>query len=194
MSRRPIVLAFAASNNTQSINRKFVEHAAQVLQEEIAPEVEIETLDLNDYEMPIYSPDREKTVGIPKEAHAFLNKLGAADGLIISFAEYNGSYTSAFKNIFDWVSRIEMNIFQGKPMIVLATSPGRRGGQSVLGTVVSAAPFFGGDIKGSLSVGPYEEHFNATTGRLSQPESALALREALVELRNSLSATASHKV
>lgn len=190
MSRRPNVLAFAASNNTQSINRHFAEHAAKILQEELAPEVEIETLDLNDYEMPIYSPDRQKADGIPKKAHKFFNKLGAADGLIIFFAKYNGSYTAAFKNIFDWASRIEMKIFQGKPMIMLATPPGKRGGQGVLATAISAAPFFGGDVKGSLFVGPFKEHFDTTTGRMSQPDTAPALREALIELRNSLPAVA----
>lgn len=190
MSTRPTVLAFAASNSSHSINKRFAEHAATVLQEELAPEVEIETLDLKDYEMPIYSPDREKAIGIPPQAWAFFEKIGVADGLIISFAEYNGYYTAAFKNIFDWTSRIEMKVYQNKPMIVLATSPGGRGGQNVLKTVLDAAPHFGGDVKGSLSVGPHGEHFDAKTGRLSQPEQALALRETLASFHRALSVPA----
>jgi NAD(P)H-dependent FMN reductase len=54
------------------------------------------------------------------------------DGFILSLAEHNGSYAAAFKNIFDWSSRIESNIFRDKPLLLMATSPGARGGQSVL--------------------------------------------------------------
>ncbi len=56
--------------------------------------------------MPPYSTDREKE-GIPEKAHAFKAALNRADGIIISFAEHNGAYTTAFKNVFDWISRLE---------------------------------------------------------------------------------------
>jgi len=187
MPNSKTVLAFAGSNNSKSINKRFAEHAASILKTELMPEVEIEILDLNDYEMPIYSPDREKSEGIPPRAHTFYNKISTADGLIISYAEYNGSYTAAFKNIFDWASRIGMKIYQDKPVVVLATSPGARGGKNVLKTVIEAAPFFGANIVGSLSVGPYEEHFETETGRLSQPEQRRLLETALIGLRDSLS-------
>jgi NAD(P)H-dependent FMN reductase len=59
-------------------------------------------LDLNDYEMPIYSIDRETEDGIPEEAQRFYDELGAVDAILISFAEHNGAYTAAYKNIFDW--------------------------------------------------------------------------------------------
>lgn len=179
------LLVFAASNSTQSINRRFAMHAASVLQEDLKAPVEIETLDLNHYEMPIYSPERE-AAGIPKEAHQFFNKISGADGLIVGFAEYNGSYTAAFKNLFDWASRIEMKIYQDKPMVVLATSPGPRGGQNVLKTAVEAAPFFGGSVSGSLSVGPFKEKFDQDTDRLVSEEDALALREALIAFQSDL--------
>ena len=48
------VLAFAASNHRQSINRALAGYAAKRLQR-IHLGVEIEFIDLNDYEMPIYS-------------------------------------------------------------------------------------------------------------------------------------------
>lgn len=187
MSTRTTILTFAASNNSKSINKRFAEHAALVLKTELMPEVEIEMLDLNDYEMPIYSPDREKAEGIPLIAQTFYNKISAADGLIISYAEYNGSYTAAFKNIFDWASRIEMKIYQDKPVVVLSTSPGKGGGKNVLKTVIDAAPFFGANVVGSLSVGPYDEHFETETGQLSQSEQRRLLRNALINLRRILS-------
>ncbi|MEO0703971.1 MAG: NAD(P)H-dependent oxidoreductase [Pseudomonadota bacterium] len=182
MPTRPTILVFAASNSAKSINRAFANHAAQVLQDELGAPVEIEFLDLNTYEMPIFSPEREAD-GIPALAHDFRARIASAQGLIIAFAEYNGSYTAAFKNIFDWVSRIEMKIYQDRPMVILATSPGKNGGGNVLKTAVEAAPFFGGDVKGSLSVGPFAEAFDPATGRLTSPQDARALREALVALQ-----------
>ena len=180
------ILAFAASNSSKSINKRFVTHAVEIYQERNPSQVATEIIDLNDYEMPIFSPDRQTASGIPAQAQAFYDKIGAADGLIISFAEYNGSYTAAFKNIFDWASRIAMRIYQDKPMVLLATSIGPRGGQNVLKTAVDAAPFFGGDVKGSLSVGPYADRFDADSGRLTQPDDAMALQDALDALRDAL--------
>ena len=65
-------------------------------------------MDLNDYEMPIYSPDRQNEEGVHPLAQKFFDKITEADALIISFAEYNGNYTSAYKNVFDWASRIKI--------------------------------------------------------------------------------------
>ena len=127
------VLAFAATTSRNSINRNLVEFAAAQLQTDLGPDVQIQFLDLDDYEMPIYSIDREHENGIPAEAHAFFDKIGAADALPVSFAEHNGSTTAAWKNIYDWMSRIGVKPWQGKPMVILAATPGPHAGASVLG-------------------------------------------------------------
>lgn len=85
------IIVFAGSNSTQSINQQLAIHASSVLQATMETPVEIDVLDLNDYEMPIYSPERQ-AADIPQQAQDFFAKIGAADGLIISLAEYNGSY------------------------------------------------------------------------------------------------------
>jgi NAD(P)H-dependent FMN reductase len=128
MSKQSTILVFAASNSTTSINKRLAVHAANVLKNELAASVVIDVLDLNDYEMPICSPERENEIGVPKLAQDFYDRIGAADGLIISFAEHNGHYSAAYKNIFDWCSRINMKVFQDKPQVVLSTSPGKGGG------------------------------------------------------------------
>jgi NAD(P)H-dependent FMN reductase len=149
------VLAFAASNSRQSINHALVKQATRHVNGEV------ETIDLNDFEMPIYSVDREQASGIPPEAHSFFDKIKEADAIVVSFAEYNGSYTAAYKNLFDWTSRIDMKVYQDKPMVLLATSPGPGGAQSVLSGAVNSAPYFGMDIKGSLSVPSFFEKYDA---------------------------------
>lgn len=147
------ILAFAATNSRASINRALVSHAATRLQTEFTPSAEITFIDLNDYEMPIYAIDREHQTGIPAAARQVFDQIGTADALLISYAEHNGSVTAAWKNIFDWMSRIEMKLFQNKPMMILSASPGPRAGAGVLGNQEMLIPHFGGQIVAKLGIG-----------------------------------------
>lgn len=182
MSNIVKTLVFGASNSKQSINKVLATHAAKVYQSDFQPHAEIEVLDLNDYEMPIYSIDREKAEGIPVLAQQFLDKIGAADKIIISYAEHNGGYTVAWKNIFDWMSRLEKKVFQGKPMVVLATSPGQGGAGNVLSSAIQSAPHFAAEIKGSLSVPAFYENFDSEKGEFKVAELTDALNTALGSL------------
>jgi len=121
------IISFGASNSSTSINRELAHYASKQLKN-----AEFELLDLNDFEMPIYSSDRENEAGIPDLAHKFKALILDADGILISFAEHNSAYSAAFKNIYDWVSRIESDVWGNKPMFLMATSPGGYGGKSVL--------------------------------------------------------------
>lgn len=158
------VIAFGASNSRNSINKALAAHAASLL-DGAQPEL----LDLNDFEIPMFSEDREAEIGQPQVAKNFLAKIEAADAVVVSFAEHNGSYTVAYKNLFDWASRIKREVFQGKPVIFLATSPGPGGAASVLQSAVNSAPFFGADVKGSLSVPSFFDNFDITAGALTNP-------------------------
>jgi len=173
------ILAFAASNSSQSINKTLATYAAERLQSEFISTAELEILDLNDFEMPIYSADREKETGIPTQAQAFFDKIGDADAVIASFAEHNGSVTAAWKNIFDWMSRIDMGVFHGKPVLALAASPGPRAGAGVLGYIEMSLPRFGADVKGQLGIGMWSEAWNADTKTLTNPDDIVALDQAL---------------
>ena len=156
------VLAFAASNHSKSINRMLVGCAAVQLQR-LNPDAQIEFVDINDYEMPIYSPDRQNADGIHQLAQDFHAKIGDADALIVSFAEYNGFVTAAWKNIYDWMSRIDQKVWQDKPFVLLAASPGGRAGANVLQTQEQTAPFFGMNIKGRYGVGTWSDAWNGDT-------------------------------
>ncbi len=121
------IVAFGASSSVNSINKTLATFTAFQV-----PNAQVTLIDLNDYDMPIFSVDKENTDGIPKPAYRFKTILKSADGIVISFAEHNGAYTSAFKNILDWISRIEKVVWYNKPMFLLATSDGARGAISVL--------------------------------------------------------------
>ena len=159
------VIAFAASSSKQSINKKLVTYACGLIKD-----ADVEILDLNDYELPLFSVDLEAELGQPELAKAFLTKLGEADAIVISFAEHNGSYSAAYKNLFDWCSRTNTKVFQNKPMVMLSTSPGGRGGASVLATATQSAPHFAADLKGSLSIPSFNDNFDVDNNRLSNEE------------------------
>lgn len=176
------ILAFAASNSRHSINKQLVLHAAEVFRAEIEPRAILTTLDLNDYEMPLYSIDRERADGIPHPAQLFFDQIGRSDAVLIAFAEHNGLYTAAYKNLLDWMSRIDKRLFQGKAMVALATSPGGRGGAGVLSIVQDSVGRFGADLKATLSVPRFAENFDREAGQLSNPDLQTALRSALSTL------------
>ncbi len=90
------VVAFAASNSKKSINKTLAAYASSLI-----PGAKTELLDLNDYEIPLFSEDKEAEIGQPQPARKFLAKLANADAIVISFAEHNGSYTAAYKHSFD---------------------------------------------------------------------------------------------
>lgn len=176
------ILAFGASTSRRSINRQLARHAAHVLAEEFDGPVSVDFLDLNDFEMPIYSVDREGEIGIPDAAHAFFRRIGDADVIIASFAEHNGAYTAAFKNILDWASRIDVAVYQGKPAVFFSASAGDRGAASVLAIAVASAPYMGADLRATLSVGRRDVTFDADAARFADATMNAKLRDCLAHL------------
>ncbi|MCG1036999.1 NADPH-dependent FMN reductase [Polaribacter sargassicola] len=120
------ILAFAGSTSSTSINKKLATFAAENLEN-----TSFDVIDLRDFNLPIYSEDEGKK-GFPEDAKKFSALLDNYDGFILSLAEHNGTYTAAFKNIFDWASILEVKVFRDKPLLLMATSPGEMGGQFVL--------------------------------------------------------------
>jgi len=171
------IIAFGGSSSRSSINKQLALYAASLFQD-----AEVEGLDLNDYALPVFSVDLEQQDGIPVPAQAFYEKLGTADLIVLSLAEHNGAYSAAFKNTLDWASRINGKTFQEKPLLLLATSPGARGGASVLEIASKRFPFQGADLKGSFSLPSFYDNFDAEHG-ISNPE----LKAQLVSLIESIS-------
>ena len=152
------ILAFAGSTSSTSINKELVKFVLKSFQKD-----EINLIDLNDFSMPVFSVDLEKK-GFPDEAHNFLKQIEECDAIICSLAEHNRSYSAAFKNIFDWASRINVKVFQDKPMFLMSTSPGGFGGGNVMNTAKTFFPQFGADIKETFSLSKFYENFDLQSG------------------------------
>ncbi len=148
------IIAFAGSNSKKSINKQLVIYASGFLEE-----AKVSVLDLNDYPLPIYGVDKEAESGIPENAVKFLNKIKKADGIAVSLAEHNGNFTAAFKNIIDWMSRIEQKVWHNKPMLLLSTSPGGRGGASSMSIAKNGFPHMGANVIANFSLPKFYDNF-----------------------------------
>ena len=152
------ITAFAGSNSSHSINRQLVKFALTYF-----PDAEINLLDLNDCEMPIFSVDREEK-GYPPQAEKFIAQMDDADIIICSLAENNRSYSVAFKNVLDWCSRIDMDIFKNTPMLLMSTSPGGYGGGNVMNAAKNFFPACGAEIKETFSLPRFYANFDEEKG------------------------------
>ncbi len=167
------ILAFAGSNSSTSINHKLVKYVASEIKEH-----EIMVLNLNSYTMPMYSEDEEKK-GFPAMAMGLKKEISEADALIISVNEHNGSFGAFFKNIVDWLSRLDRNFLEGKKILLMSTSPGKRGGLSSLEYAKGIFPRFGGEIIESFSFPSFYDNFSMESDTVSDETLLLGLKQVI---------------
>lgn len=169
------IITIGGSSSRTSINKILAEYTGGLLKE-----VNLTRIDLNDYDLPLFSVDVENENGFAAGAIELNEIFEKADGFVISLAEHNGAYSTAFKNAFDWLSRIEGKVWRNKPMLLLSTSPGERGGQSVLDIALSRFPYMGGNIVGSMPFPSFYDNFK--DGAIVNSE----LKSRLIELVTNL--------
>ncbi|UII81059.1 NADPH-dependent FMN reductase [Flagellimonas sp. CMM7] len=171
------IIVLGGSNSKKSINKKLAIYAAEQI-----TYANTVIIDLNEYQMPIYGIDHEMKFGIPEEAIRCNEIIKSADAFIVSLAEHNGSYTTAFKNTLDWLSRIDKNIWNNKPMLLLSTSPGARGAINVLNAATNYFPNLGGKIVGAFSLPLFNENFSETDLKGNELNSQLTQEIKFLEL------------
>jgi NAD(P)H-dependent FMN reductase len=173
------VVVFAGSNSKKSINKELAVYASGLVHN-----VEVSVLDLNDFSLPVYGIDEEIENGIPNSAQNFFDLVQGADGIILSLAEHNGNFSVAFKNVFDWMSRIEQKLWNNTPMLLMATSPGGRGGSSALSIAKNGFPHMGGNIVADFSLPSFNDNFK--DGSIANEELNETLKEAVSTFQNAL--------
>lgn len=149
------IVTLAGTNSQDSINNSLIAYTKTLMDE-----VEFLNIDLNDYLLPIFGVDYEAENGLPAAVKRLDKVLDQADGFMLSLAEHNGSYSAVFKNTLDWLSRINLSIWRDKPMLLMATSPGGRGGASVLEAAKANFPFMGAQISATFSLPSYYDNFS----------------------------------
>jgi chromate reductase len=172
------VLAIAGSNSGVSINKQLVAYASAQFEN-----AEVEVIDLDAFEMPIYKHERELTGGVPQEAKDFAAKIDGANVLLVSLAEHNGTYSTAFKNVFDWVSRIkDRTVWNEVPMLLMSAAPGARGGAGVLEAATKRFPFHGGNIVETFSLPFFNDNFDKAAQKISNEEKDSELKDKIKKI------------
>lgn len=152
------ILAFAGSSSPTSINHQLILNVTGRISDH-----PVEVLDLHELEFPVYSTVREKN-GIPQNVKFLYEKILEAPALIIAANEYNSNVSGFFKNIIDWLSRVERKFLQDKKILLMSTSPGKRGGASALEYCKNQFPRFGAEIVESFSLPQFYENFDSEKG------------------------------
>ena len=147
------VIVFGGSTSSTSINKELATYVASQLLD-----VNTEIIDMRMQTAPLYSVDLEKE-GFPDNMIQLQKLFESADGFVISLAEHNGSYASAYKNTIDWLSRIKRDFFGDKPMILISSSPGARGGATVLESATTYYPRLGAKIVSSFPFPDFYDNY-----------------------------------
>jgi NAD(P)H-dependent FMN reductase len=169
------ILAFAGSNSSTSINFSLVKYTASLLEEH-----EVRVMNMANMPFPMYSQDIEKEKGFSNSIVELKEDIQAADGLIISVNEHNGNPSAYTKNLLDWLSRLDRNFLSGLKILLMATSPGARGGQGSLKVVEALIPRFGGEVVTTFLLPSFRENFDPDTG-ITNPELARLHQAALTQ-------------
>jgi len=158
------ILAFSTSASSVSINKKLVKEVLKHFER-----ANVDFPDMNEYDLTVFTTDKEVTEGIPGKVHEFAARIDRADLVIMSMAEHNGAYTAIFKNLLDWTSRIPgRSVFNQKKIFLLATSTGPRGASTVLGIAAGRFPFNGGEVVETYSLPLFNENFDEEKGILHE--------------------------
>ena len=182
------IIAFTGSNNPSSINEKLVQSIIKKY-----PDQNIEFIDLKRFDVPIYSQDIEQN-GIPKPIKKLFQLFSEADAFIIASPEHNGLPTAFLKNTIDWLSRISQNIFGGKPVLLLSTSPGPTGGKTHLQILEKLVLKWGGLFVEQYSLGSFDQNFDERILTITNQQENINLKKAMQAFINGKPSTKKQNV
>ena len=128
------ILIFAGSARRGAFSKQFAAAATTLVEENGGKPT---LVDLADFDVPLYDADLEDRSGIPRPVIDFRRLVASHDGMVIASPEYNGFVTPLLLNILCWASRPSPGddfgtVFDGRPVALMASSPGRLGGVRVI--------------------------------------------------------------
>ncbi|MEZ4778673.1 MAG: NAD(P)H-dependent oxidoreductase [Flavobacteriaceae bacterium] len=148
------ILAFAGSNSSTSINHQLVLCAAQKIRHH-----QVEVIQLTNYPLPMFGEDLEREEGYSETLKKLLEVFKDADAFLISVNEHNGTVSAYFKNVLDWLSRIEYKFLEGKKVFLMSTSNGKRGALSSQEYTAGVLPRFGAAEIMRFTLPSFSENF-----------------------------------
>ena len=128
------ILIFAGSARRGAFSKQLAAAATTLVEENGGKPT---LIDLADFDVPLYDADIEDQFGIPRPVIDFRRLVASHDGMVLTSPEYNGFVTPLLLNILCWASRPSPGddfgtVFDGRPVALMASSPGRLGGVRVI--------------------------------------------------------------
>lgn len=155
-----MLLGISGSLRRDSTNTKLIRTAARHYGGEFAQA---------DLHLPLYDGDIETQAGIPAEVETLANQITQADAVIISTPEYNQSLSGVLKNALDWVSRVDGNPWEGKPVALVSAAAGRSGGaRGNYALRLAMTPFRPRLLTGEVLVASSRSQFDDTGSLVSE--------------------------
>lgn len=136
------LLGLSGSLRAASTNTQLVHEAARLMG--------ADSFAVGDLNLPLYNGDVEEADGIPAAVRTLADQIAAADAIVIASPEYNKSISGVLKNALDWVSRVDGNPWQDKPVAIMSATAGRAGGERVQAAVTLCL----GSFQPNLVIGP----------------------------------------
>ncbi len=153
------ILAFAGSNSSTSVNFKLVRFTATQMEGH-----NVKVLNLANLPFPMYSEDHEKEHGFSNSLVELKNDIQNADGILISVNEHNGNLSAYFKNLIDWLSRLDRDFIREAKVLLMSTSPGKRGAIGAHEVADKTLSRFGAEIMGTFSLPSFYDNFDLEKG------------------------------
>jgi NAD(P)H-dependent FMN reductase len=147
---------------------------------------DVDSIDLKEYDLPVYSMDIENTSGIPSQVEELYEIISSYDNMIIAVNEHNWSLSAFFKNILDWLSRHNSKFLEGKKLFILSTSPGRGGAGFANEYAVKMLPKFGAEVTSHFALASFNHSFSEERG-IYDEDQAKAFEKALNTFTESIS-------
>ncbi|MBW2962474.1 NADPH-dependent FMN reductase [Mesonia aestuariivivens] len=175
------ILALAGSNGKKSINKMLLHYVISRIENH-----EVKFLELTNYNFPIYGSDYEHEKGIPADVQVVNMLISEVDALVISVNEHNSGPSVFFKNITDWLSRVELKFLAGKKVLLMSTAPGGRGGASALAYYKEVLPRFGAEVVESFSLPSFPQNFDVEQQKITDEILLLGLNDVLSNFEQEL--------
>ncbi len=157
------ILAFAGSNSSQSINFQLVKYTLSLLNDQ-----ESRLLNMTNYPFPMFSEDLERVEGYSNSLMELREDIRRVDGIVLSVNEHNRNPSAYFKNLIDWLSRLDRKFLSNKKVLLMATSKGKGGGSRALEITKNLLPGFGAEVVATFSLPAFNDNFAVGKGIVSK--------------------------
>ncbi len=140
-----MIFTLAGSNSSVSIN--------QAVAKRLSEKLCCFYYDTRRIDIPVFNRDNS----FESEILNLYNLMCEYEYIVFVIPEYNGNFSSFFKNIIDELSIKSRYFLEKKKVFIISTTPGSKAGASVRKIAHKCFEYFGATVIGTYGIGDYED-------------------------------------